>query len=298
MSSGDDTKPTVNPPVGREDNPFDITKRPQHEVAAEIASRLASWKQARNRSSSTATQTTDANRTVDAGRSDAEQSPLAPVQPQVPKPSGYEAHHIVNAPPQPATATEPPQPAEPAPAPARSRSSVDGEPLAPFAMRRAMPPAPSPRRPEAAEPPVTARAQRPTGDSAATTARADAPERVPASEAKSEPRVAPTGTRAPSRHRRRLRISESSRNCWRPEQRRPASSPGSRCLEQGLQVLRRQVRSRHGPRCSAPKENGSKENGLSPRSAPPQGRPRATRVAPSRPWRSRCRRATIRGCPG
>ncbi len=222
MSCGDDSKPTVNPPAGREDNPFDITKRPQHEVAAEIASRLASWKQARNRSNSTAAPATDTNRTVDGGRSDVEQSPLAPVQPQVPKPSGHEAHSFVNEPRPPAVANEPPQSAEPAPA--RSRSSDDREPLAPFAMRRAMPPAPSPRRPtEAAEPPIAARTERPTGDSAAaTTAKADAPERRPALDARNEPPAAPA-TSTPPRIEPRIEHPAGRATTLRAE--RPGAEP-------------------------------------------------------------------------
>jgi len=50
MSSGERAKP---PGAYKERNPFDISQRSQTEVAAEIANRMAVWKQARGRSSGT-----------------------------------------------------------------------------------------------------------------------------------------------------------------------------------------------------------------------------------------------------
>jgi hypothetical protein len=135
MSSGDKTKPTEPPKAGREErNPFDITQRSEREVAAEIAARLASWKQARGRSHSTAPQGSGASRTVDA-ESPRSQTPPAPVQPaRVPK-FGEHAGPGWNA-------GDTPPPAESVP----SSMVESSAPIAPFAMRRAMPPAPSPRR--------------------------------------------------------------------------------------------------------------------------------------------------------
>ena len=138
MSSGDRAKPTSY----EERNPFDISKRSGKDVAAEIAQRLAAWKQARGRSYATPPA---------AGREATKQAPLAaPVQPaRLPK-----FAEPVARPQQPAHA---PRPAEidtprrtgvPETAPARASARA---PLFATAsvIRRAMPPAPSPKRPAA-----------------------------------------------------------------------------------------------------------------------------------------------------
>jgi hypothetical protein len=114
MSSGEQAKP---PATVEERNPFDISRRSGPEVAAEIAKRMAAWKQARTRTAAPST-------TIPSG--DAKQPPIAaPVQPaRMPKP-----------------ATPAPQP-EPV-----ARSAKNAGPRVPYfasaAARRAMPPAPS-----------------------------------------------------------------------------------------------------------------------------------------------------------
>lgn len=137
MSSGERTKPPAAPQAGREErNPFDITQRSERDVAAEIATRLASWKQARGRSYSTAPQASPPVRGVDGGSRPSPSLP-APVQPaRMPKSA---------EPPAPPPTAEAALPVEPAPMSAGTREA----PFAPFALSRAMPPAPSPRRPEA-----------------------------------------------------------------------------------------------------------------------------------------------------
>ena len=74
MSSGERAKQTAR---AEERNPFDISRRSETEVASEIAKRMAAWKQARGRSSSTPAQPS-----ADAAPVEANPPHLsAPVQP-------------------------------------------------------------------------------------------------------------------------------------------------------------------------------------------------------------------------
>ena len=119
MSSGDQAKP---PGTFEERNPFDISRRSGTDVAAEIAKRMAAWKQARSR-------TSDAPGTVPSG--EAKQSaPAAPVQPTRTSKTAVPDR----APPTQATAPA-------------ARSSTGNAARVPYfalsAVRRAMPPAPS-----------------------------------------------------------------------------------------------------------------------------------------------------------
>ncbi len=119
MSSGDQAKP---PGTFEERNPFDISRRSGTDVAAEIAKRMAAWKQARRR-------THDAPGTIPSGAAK-QPAPAAPVQPA----------RTSNS----AAPDRAPQPQAAAPA---ARSSAGNAARVPYfalsAVRRAMPPAPS-----------------------------------------------------------------------------------------------------------------------------------------------------------
>jgi len=139
MSSGDRAKPTSY----EERNPFDISKRSEKDVAAEIAQRLAAWKQARGRSYAT----------PPAPAGEGKQTPLgAPVQPtRLPKFTEPVARAQ-----QPANAPRPgridrPKRANPQESAAARTSSRAPLFATASVIRRAMPPAPSPKR--AAVPP-------------------------------------------------------------------------------------------------------------------------------------------------
>lgn len=150
MSSGETAKP---PATFEERNPFDISKRSGKDVAAEIAQRLAAWKQARGRSYATQSATVPS----------AEGKPIgAPVQPaRLPKSGEHVRAHPAQEPqsraiPANARSADPlgavggggatAQTAPARQAPAKSAP----HPLPPAlvaAVQRAMPPAPSPKRP-------------------------------------------------------------------------------------------------------------------------------------------------------
>jgi hypothetical protein len=159
MSSGEMAKP---PATFEERNPFDISKRSEKEVAAEIAQRLAAWKQARGRSYATQSSTVPS----------AEGKPIgAPVQPaRLPKFGEHARAHPASEPQshaipanaksvKPSSAVGPTSkapahatPAKPAPAKRDERPL----PLAVFAaVQRAMPPAPSLKRPAAPPEPTS-----------------------------------------------------------------------------------------------------------------------------------------------
>jgi hypothetical protein len=134
MSSGDRTKPAA---TYKERNPFDISRRSEKEVAAEIAQRMVAWKQARGRSygAPATVPTSEAKQQP----SEAKKQPhiAAPVQPaRLPK----FGEHVARAP-QPSGAAVPPASTPDA----RAASASERIPL--FAMRRAMPPAPSLKQP-------------------------------------------------------------------------------------------------------------------------------------------------------
>jgi hypothetical protein len=167
MSSGETAKP---PATFEERNPFDISKRSEKEVAAEIAQRLAAWKQARGRSYATQSSTVPQSSTV----ASAEGKPIgAPVQPaRLPKFGEYARARPINEPQShaipanaksvnPSSAVGPTSraPAHATPAkPALAKPAERPLPLAVFAaVQRAMPPAPSLKRP-AAPPEPTIRA--------------------------------------------------------------------------------------------------------------------------------------------
>jgi hypothetical protein len=80
MSSGEKAKP---PATFEERNPFDISRNSGPEVAAEIAKRMAAWKQARARTTPAPTTTqSSTNRSGKSPSGDAKQPPIAaPVQP-------------------------------------------------------------------------------------------------------------------------------------------------------------------------------------------------------------------------
>ncbi|HJT12753.1 MAG TPA: hypothetical protein VJ790_09045 [Dongiaceae bacterium] len=119
MSSGDQAKP---PGTFEERNPFDISRRSGTDVAAEIAKRMAAWKQARSR-------THDTPGTIPSGAAK-QPAPAAPMQPTRTSKS--------------AAPDRAPQPQVAAPA---ARSSAGNAARVPYfalsAVRRAMPPAPS-----------------------------------------------------------------------------------------------------------------------------------------------------------
>jgi hypothetical protein len=73
MSSGEKAKP---PATFEERNPFDISRRSGPEVAAEIAKRMAAWKQARARTSPAPT--TSQSKTNQPSQSKANQSGTVP----------------------------------------------------------------------------------------------------------------------------------------------------------------------------------------------------------------------------
>jgi hypothetical protein len=158
MSSGERAKP---PATFEERNPFDISKRSGTEVAAEIAKRLAAWKQARGRSYATQSSTVPA----------AEGKPIgAPVQPaRLPKFGEHARAHPANEPQShaipanaksvnPSSAVGPTSTAPTHAAPAKPAPAKPAErplPLAVFAaVQRAMPPAPSLKRPAASPEPT------------------------------------------------------------------------------------------------------------------------------------------------
>jgi hypothetical protein len=161
MSSGEKAKPpAIKPPATYEErNPFDISRRSEKDIAAEIAQRMAAWKQARGRSYATPS-------TVPSG--EARLPPIsAPVQPARPPKSGGHA-------------TPAPQPREaearhaaPTAAPTAAKPAQSGTRAPLFAtlsaMRRAMPPAPSLKRP-------IARPESPTATPANAAAEIEAPE--------------------------------------------------------------------------------------------------------------------------
>ena len=152
MSSGERVKPPV---TYEERNPFDISRRSEKEVAAEIAQRMVAWKQARGRSYATPSTVPSA---------EAKLPPVsAPVQPtRLPK---FGEHAV--RPPQPASQptdaplprqTESPTPQR-APAEAAPADAGNARTRAPLfasisAMRRAMPPAPSLKQPTPPQPPI------------------------------------------------------------------------------------------------------------------------------------------------
>lgn len=154
MSSGEKAKPSA---TFEERNPFDISRNSGPEVAAEIAKRMAAWKQARARTNpaprtnqpTTNQPTTNQSGALPSG--DAKQPPIAvPVQPvRMPK----AAHG-----------------SQPAQTPTGSAGSA--APRVPYfavsATRRAMPPAPSPKQ-----------ARPPTSRSDERAARTDEPAIMP-----------------------------------------------------------------------------------------------------------------------
>jgi len=157
MSSGETAKP---PATFEERNPFDISKRSEKEVAAEIAQRLAAWKQARGRSYATQSSTVPSTESKPIG---------APVQPaRLPKFGEHARAHPAHEPQShaipanarsatPSTTVGPGNaPAHVAPAkPAPAKPAERPLPQAVFAaVQRAMPPAPSPKRPAAAPEPA------------------------------------------------------------------------------------------------------------------------------------------------
>jgi hypothetical protein len=139
MSSGEKAK---SPATFEERNPFDISRRSHTEVAGEIAKRMAAWKQARGRSYAAPA----------SAPSHAEKRPQvsAPVQPahtpkQVERPV--------------AQGSAPGPQARKADAALQQRAPVNSANgtgrarvpyFATFSLERAMPPAPSPRKPDAA----------------------------------------------------------------------------------------------------------------------------------------------------
>jgi len=135
MSSGEQAKP---PAALQERNPFDISRRSEKDVAREIAQRMAAWKQARGRSYATPPYANPGA----APNPEAKLPPIsAPVQPaRLPKFAE--------------PATRPPRPADESQPRAASVASSGPEARAPFlasfsAIQRAMPPAPSLKRPAA-----------------------------------------------------------------------------------------------------------------------------------------------------
>ncbi|HEV8389155.1 MAG TPA: hypothetical protein VGQ35_04885, partial [Dongiaceae bacterium] len=160
MSSGERAKP---PATYEERNPFDISRRSGKDVAAEIAQRMAAWKQARGRSYATRSAVPSA---------EAKQAPIAaPVQPaRLPKFAEH-AGPAQRPVPRPANPPLPPRadasaaprraPASAAPAstPTDSGSPASAGARIPFfasfsAVQRAMPPAPSLKRPAARREPA------------------------------------------------------------------------------------------------------------------------------------------------
>jgi len=142
MSSDERAKP---PATYEERNPFDISRRSENEVAAEIARRMAAWKQARARSHATPTTVPGPEATL---------PPIsAPVQPaRLPKFGEHAAHAQPAAAPQPATAPRPDQ-VDTSAVPvgredAKPAGAAERAPLF-AAFRRAMPPAPGLDRPSA-----------------------------------------------------------------------------------------------------------------------------------------------------
>src|SRR5688500_2146984 len=139
MSSGEKAKP---PATFEERNPFDISRNSGPEVAAEIAKRMAAWKQARART--TPASTTNRSSTIPSAAISSSDEKLpppiaAPVQPaRMPKAARGSAQ----------TSTE---------------SAGKGAPRVPYfavsATRRAMPPAPSPKH---ARPPASGGDERAT----------------------------------------------------------------------------------------------------------------------------------------
>ena len=155
MSSGEKAKP---PATFEERNPFDISRNSGPEVAAEIAKRMAAWKQARTRTSpATATTQSSTNQSGTIPSGDAKLPPIAaPVQPaRMPK------------------AERGSQPAQSSSGSAASRVPY----FAVSATRRAMPAAPSPKQ---ARPP-TSRGDEPATrtDELAILPSAPAPEEAP-----------------------------------------------------------------------------------------------------------------------
>ena len=133
MSSGEKAKP---PATFEERNPFDISRRSGPEVAAEIAKRMAAWKQARTRTSpapTTSQSGTNQSSTIPSG--DAKLPPIA-------------------APVQPARMPKAARGSQPAQTPTGSAGSAASRVpyFAVSATRRAMPPAPSPKQ---ARPPAS-----------------------------------------------------------------------------------------------------------------------------------------------
>jgi hypothetical protein len=135
MSSGEEAK---SPATFEERNPFDVSRRSHTEVAGEIAKRMAAWKQARARSYAVPA-------TPPAG---AEKRPQvsAPVQPahapnQAERPAAQPVSESQARPAETATRQQP------ASSNASGRARVPY--FATFSLQRAMPPAPSPRKPDA-----------------------------------------------------------------------------------------------------------------------------------------------------
>src|SRR5262245_46098255 len=126
MNSGEKAKP---PASFEERNPFDISRNSGPQVAAEIAKRMAAWKQARAYASPAATTAPSTNPSGKVPSGDTKLLPpiAAPVQPtRMPK----AAHGS--------------QPAQATPATERAGSAASRVPyFAVSATRRAMPPAPS-----------------------------------------------------------------------------------------------------------------------------------------------------------
>jgi hypothetical protein len=129
MSSGEKAKP---PATFEERNPFDISRNSGPEVAAEIAKRMAAWKQARARTSPAPT----------TNRSSTKQSGTIP--------SGDPKQSPIAAPVQPARMPKAARESQPAQTPTGSAGSAAPPARAPYfavsATRRAMPPAPSPKQ--------------------------------------------------------------------------------------------------------------------------------------------------------
>jgi hypothetical protein len=127
MSSGDKAKP---PATVEERNPFDISRNSGPDVAAEIAKRMAAWKQARARTtpaSTTSRSSTIPSATISAGDTKVPPPIAAPVQPA----------RMPNA-------ARGSQPAQTSSATGSAGSAASRVPyFAVSAIRRAMPPAPS-----------------------------------------------------------------------------------------------------------------------------------------------------------
>jgi hypothetical protein len=163
MSSGEGAKPTSY----EERNPFDISRRSQTEVAAEIAERLAAWKRARGRSYATPSPGAPRSSSGSPSSPAEPRAPAiaAPVQPaRLPK-SKYGEHADRAAKPanelqsRPSGLPVPPRPAPEIKVAAAIAPAPDPSPAT--AVQRAMPPAPTLRRPAERTEPARARPETP-----------------------------------------------------------------------------------------------------------------------------------------